>query len=308
MFPEGFHPDLLRCQGDTPMDAWLARQPGGQDFPSLLNRWMAENSPMMPTPAESRTLRAAADFFSRHRTAIFLSLGFLSLPYCYAAVPGVQVLYLSQRFREQTRRRLAETARFVELAIRLGTPGLQEEALRCIQGVRLGHALFRRAVAAHPDLPPGVPVNQEDMAGTHLAFSYLVLRGLRIQERYVTPEEAAGWLEAWAYIGSRLGIDPALLPRSLPDARTLTLQIEDRHFGTCAEGRDLATRLMDFLQSSAPALPVPALLRLFLGDRICGLLGLPSVPSRLSDRALLLAISRIPDPSLFFAPGGPAGS
>lgn len=307
MFPQDFNPDALRLEGDAPMDAWLAGQAGNHDFSSLLRAWMAESPSMMPTASESRTLRAAAGFFTRHRSAIFISLGFLSLPYCYAAVPGVQVLHLSHRFREQTRDRLAETARFAELALRLGTPGRQDEALHCIQGVRLGHALFRRAVAAHPNLPPGVPVNQEDMAGTHLAFSYLVLRGLRIQERYVTPEEAASWMEAWACIGSRLGIGPALLPRTLPDARRLTLLIEERHFGTCPEGRDLTARLVDFLQSAAPALPVPALLRLFLGNRVGELLGLPSVPGRLSDRALLLALSRIPDPTLFFTPGKPAG-
>ena len=52
-------------------------------------------------------------FFKKHAQQIGLTLGFFSLPYSYLGANGAQVLWLTERIKNDTARRLQETGEWV---------------------------------------------------------------------------------------------------------------------------------------------------------------------------------------------------
>ena len=59
----------------------------------------------------------------------------------------------------------------------------------------------------------GVPINQSDMIATHLQFSLLIMRGLRILGARISPEEAQGILHLWNLASYWMGVDLQRLPK-----------------------------------------------------------------------------------------------
>lgn len=60
----------------------------------------------------------------------------------------------------------------------------------------------------------GVPINQSDMIATHLQFSLLIMRGLKILGARISDEEAQGILHLWNLASSWMGVDLERLPKS----------------------------------------------------------------------------------------------
>ena len=58
----------------------------------------------------------------------------------------------------------------------------------------------------------GIPINQTDMVATHLQFSLLIMRGLRILGARISKEEAKGILHLWHLASWWMGIDLKRLP------------------------------------------------------------------------------------------------
>ncbi|WP_230660738.1 oxygenase MpaB family protein [Psychrobacter sp. I-STPA10] len=58
----------------------------------------------------------------------------------------------------------------------------------------------------------GIPINQTDMVATHLQFSLLIMRGLKILGARISDEEAAGILHLWQLASWWLGIDLQRIP------------------------------------------------------------------------------------------------
>ena len=233
-------------------------------------------SPLLP--GELKVLKKANAFYQNNKQYIFLSLGFLSLPYCYAAESGVKVLYLSEKFRNRTKERLLETSAFVEKAVQLADPDMGKESVSAIQKVRLGHSVFRYHVQSKMNENMGLAINQEDMAGTNLAFSLLVLRGLRKMGIKTNAADIETWIQAWNIIGQRLGLDESMRPTDANQAFLLSQKIEERHFRTSSEGLDLTKKLLNFYEE---LLPEPKKLSGFmsymLGKKTAEILGLISV-------------------------------
>ncbi len=82
------------------------------DLPDEVTHFL-EQSRMLPSWADERLLRRGHNFFARHTPDLLMMLGLLSLPYDYAAADGAQVLYLSERLRNDPGKRLAETGQYV---------------------------------------------------------------------------------------------------------------------------------------------------------------------------------------------------
>jgi hypothetical protein len=81
--------------------------------------------------------------------------------------------------------------------------------------VRLIHAVIRYFVTNHGPAwndAWGVPVNQEDQAGTLLTFSVGAIHGLRLMGAEIRKEDADDYMAAWAAVGRPLGIDESLIP------------------------------------------------------------------------------------------------
>jgi hypothetical protein len=235
----------------------------------------------LPAWAEQKKMEKGARFFALHVQPILSILGSLSLPYCYAAADGAQVLYLSQRIRNDTRKRLADTGQFVLTVTAREAFSQRGNGIRTIQKVRLMHAAVRFHVWQSRQWNDawGKPVNQEDMAGTNLAFSYIVLEGLQKLGVYYSSEEAESYLHLLNVVGFVLGVDEKLLPASVKEAYTLCRMIEKRHFRKSVAGVELTRALLTCFDeiSPNPALKAfnPSYMRFMLGDKVADLLEVP---------------------------------
>jgi hypothetical protein len=126
----------------------------------------------------------------------------------------------------------------------LGGDGI---GLRSARKVRLIHALIRWDVQAQEtswDPAWGVPINQEDMLGTLLTFSAVVLHGLRLMGAEIAQTDADAYMVAWREIAPLLGIDKALVPSTEAEGVSLANQIGNRQIRSTQEGRELTEELL----------------------------------------------------------------
>ena len=98
--------------------------------------------------------------------------------------------------------------------------------IRSVQKVRLMHAAVRCLIqrSGQWNAEWGAPINQEDLAGTLMTFSWTVVDAIEKLSVVVTPEEAEAYLHAWKVAGAVLGIRAELLPRDMSDAELLAQQ------------------------------------------------------------------------------------
>ena len=199
----------------------------------------------LPTWAQSRLMKTGAIFYARHSEIIMSLLGLLSLPYCYNAANGAMVLYLSELIRKQTTKRLYDTAVFVWEVMGPDAFGKDGNAYEEILKVRIMHAAVRYYTlqSGNWDNSWGLPINQEDMAGTNLSFSLIVIRGLRMLGYSISQEDQSAFMHIWAVVGYLSGLDKDLIPENSKMAQQLDLIIKRRQFSVSAHGQDLTRSL-----------------------------------------------------------------
>lgn len=89
-----------------------------------------------------------------------------------------------------------------------------------------------------------------------MTFSYLSVDGLRKLGIRLTKDERADYMAAWAYIGRRMGVDPALIPDGYRAGKRLTESIQSRQIDPSATSRRLTAALIPVLESkSLPGIP-----------------------------------------------------
>ncbi|MCS6820618.1 MAG: DUF2236 domain-containing protein [Microscillaceae bacterium] len=251
------------------------------NLPDFVQEYFQQHA-SLPAWADESKLQKGFDFFAQHTEPILSMLGFLSLPYCYAAEYGVQVLYLSQRIAQDTLRRLTETAQFVLDVNQPNAFSPQGKGIASSLKVRLIHAAIRYHLEKSKKWNTlwGKPINQEDMAGTNLAFSLITLRGLRKIGIAVSPQEAENYQHLWNVIGFFLGVNQELLPSDNRAAFWLDKRIAERHFRPSQAGRALTNSLLAVFENN-PDSPFPkgfatSYMRFLLGKEIAQILDLPS--------------------------------
>ena len=305
--------DRYRQQGDSPADAVIASvaDQNGREGVGLLMRWLGNTAELdgfdqppvvqefinthtnLPDWADPRKMELAMRFFQRNEVAVGLTLGCYSLPYCYAGADGARVLWFSQRIHNDTRKRLEETGEWV-FGVLKKKNWENGKAIRQTLKIRLLHAAIRWFTlhGGQWDNAWGYPINQEDMAATNLAFSYIVVRGLRKAGIPMTKDEEEAYLHQINMAGFLLGVPEELLPRNLREAFHLERTITRRQFRASEQGAGLTRSLLQALENLAPPalrnLPA-AQMRFFLGDELADLLGIPAVP--LEKRLVGLATS-----------------
>ena len=240
-----------------------------------------EQSRVLPDWADARLLRRGHDFFARHTPDLLMMLGLLSLPYDYAAADGAQVLYLSERLRNDPGKRLAETGQYVLDVGSKDAFGPKGKAICSAQKVRLIHAAIRYHILQGEqwNFDWGQPVNQEDMAGTNLSMSLLPVRGMRQLGIRVAAEDQNAYVHMWNVASYLMGVDKRLLPDTGKEAFWLTKLIGERHHRPSEAGRVLTKSLLTYLQQNAPgnlSALAPAYMRLLLGDAVADILNLPA--------------------------------
>ena len=206
-----------------------------------------------------------------------------SLPFCYAARRGVKVLHRTSRLAKNPQRRILETAQMiVDVMAPGGLTTPEGHGVRTAQKVRLMHSAVRRLILAAGDWDLrdlGLPVNQEDMAGTLNAFAWMVLDGLQKLGINFTEAEIHAYLHCWNVAGHLLGLRRDLMPLTFADGQELALSLERRHFEACVEGREMQQALTEMMEYQIPGdvfdgFPA-SLTRLMLGNKTSDLLGVP---------------------------------
>jgi ER-bound oxygenase mpaB/B'/Rubber oxygenase, catalytic domain len=266
--------------GVREMFKWLNTSESTSSF-GIINDFIESNK-SLPNFADNKLMQQGMKFFAKNQTAIGIMLACYSLPYCYAGADGAKVLAMSQRIQTDTLKRLQETGEFLEIVTKEEN-WKNGEAVRKILKVRLMHAAIRFFTEHHGtwNLAWGKPVNQEDMAGTNGAFSYIVIRGMRKAGNAPNEADAEAYLHLWNVVSVIMGVDKALIPNNLREAFTMDKAIAKRQFRPSEEGKALTKALLNTIESfiENPLLkPFPAAqMRYLMGDSVADILGIPQV-------------------------------
>jgi len=249
-------------------------------FPEAVRDYLAQTN-ALPGWTDPGLIKAGEQLFWRFGPQFIVILTTYALPFCYVGKNGVQVLALTTRLLTNPTRRILETA---QLLIDVMQPGGlttdQGRGRRTVQKVRLMHAAVRKLAPMAPGWAAqyGSPVNQEDLAGTLMAFSWVSLNGLQKLGIAVPQADQEAYLHCWRIVGYLLGIRDEMLPQDTASAEALSMAIARRQFGPCAEGQEMTKALVDMLANIVPGnlfRHVPELLiRYFLGAQWAGWLGI----------------------------------
>ena len=205
----------------------------------------------LPQWFDAERILKGQKFYKKFAMPIMTLLGGLSLPYCYAASPGNKALYLSDKMRKSPGKRLVDTADFIITVSTALNISENSEAQISTNKLRLIHAVARYYIlnSSKWSIEWGIPINQEDMAGTNLAFSYIIVKGLQKSGYMITEREKENFLALWRYIGYQLYIQDELLPSTLKEAELLEQAIRKRHFQESEEGFTLAKELITYYKT-----------------------------------------------------------
>jgi uncharacterized protein (DUF2236 family) len=255
-------------------------QPIPDELPPSIAHWLRETA-ALPAWVDRDRFERGCRLVVEHGPQLCVVLATGSLVYCYAGYPGVKVLTFSRRLDHDAVRRVGETAQFVLSVMAPGSLEPGGRGIRKIQKVRLLHAAIRHLVTAShrwDAAGDGVPICQEDLAGTLMSFSSIVVDALRRLGVRVEDEEAEDYYYRWRAIGEMLGIVRAAIPADLAAARDLTDLIARRNHRRSAEGIEMSRALFELHANSLPpgfAGAAPALTRYLMGDEMCDLVDLP---------------------------------
>src|SRR4051812_2159380 len=141
----------------------LNEYPAPEGLPEIVRDYLAHTD-QLPPWADRDLIAAGEKVFWRYGPQLIVILHCYSLPFCYVARNGVQVLALTTRLMSNPTRRVLETA---QLLVDVMQPGGLTEPFgrgRSIQKVRLMHATIRRLAPTAPSWKDefGLPINQED--------------------------------------------------------------------------------------------------------------------------------------------------
>ncbi|GHB24691.1 oxygenase MpaB family protein [Mongoliitalea lutea] len=264
--------NALRQQGDPLADALIPELLANPDWAVAINSWkgyvpvVADLAAFsnnfqnffavyrsVPKQLDQRKVNLAQDFFGSQGNDYLSLLGLYSLPYCYAFADGAQVLVRSKRITEEVGQRLMETALFLLDAFKPGTFLQVNESLLTLAKVRLIHAFSRYFVKHYAKdwkAEWGVPINQEDMIGTNLAFSMLVIRGLDKLGKYPGLEVYEAVLYYWKLVGQYLGLTIESWPETSKEAFELERLIRKRHLKQSEAGIQLINSLIHYYEQT----------------------------------------------------------
>jgi squalene cyclase len=242
-----------------------------------------DDTDALPTWADPVKIARAQNLFATHGVYITYALFCSSLPQAYASADGAEVLVQTGAMLARVRQRIFETAQFLFDVLDEGSLSPGGRGIRAAQRVRLMHAAIRHLILQRKwDVDQlGLPINQEDMAGTLMTFSTITYEGLQRFGLTLSREDGDAWIHHWNIIGHFLGVREELMPRNLADATQLTQAIRERQWARSKQGRQLTAALVDMMQEfftrNEPVFDglMPTVIRYLSGDLCADLLGLP---------------------------------
>ncbi len=254
----------------------------------------------------------ACNVFHQDIVGFVLALLCKSLPECYAGANGAKVLaytgalgepnYSNPHTQNTMIRRVVETAVFVRNVHRREMwEGTDPIALRTIHKVRLFHCGVRMMIEQHSrdgiaqwnTEQLGIPINQQDMLATNLAFALQSMRGAAKLGVRISAHERHAILVHWARIGHHLGIDQSLLREFIVSPEDLWDRVVRDEFRASPQGHVLTSAMVSFLQqkvfSTFQSSHLPELLMRKLMDKeAVTAVQLANIPPSNSNRVLLV--------------------
>lgn len=248
-----------------------------QEFQDFFNFYLKQ------TDIPEDILLKGQKLFDQKGDLYLAMLGFYSLPYAYAFGDGAEVLVRSKRILSDIGRRLGETGSFILDVFKPGAFLTKKKAFLTCAKVRLIHAFSRYFISkyAHDwNDAYGKPINQEDLIGTNLSFSLIVIRGWKKMGFNVTSKEVSMIMQYWKWIGRLMGIQEDYWPDNPKEAFALEKLIRKRHLKSTDAGHQLIQALIVYYKSSIPdpliSTQVEPILNFFLGKEASKALGIQS--------------------------------
>jgi ER-bound oxygenase mpaB/B'/Rubber oxygenase, catalytic domain len=296
----------LRTMGDEPADTYVAKQLANVD--SKRSEWLtsgiaglravdppdaawvtAWEREIVEPPAwmDEDLLRRGQVVFDDWSLDLTTALFCASLPHAYASGRGAAVLASASELYDPRRvtRRVTLTGQMllditVPGALRVGAVGY-----RTLRRVRLLHACVRALLllgdAAGNPWPTafrGLPINQQDMMGTQLAFTIAAFEGIERLGYRVSAADKRAYLHLWSVVGHYLGVAEAQRLSDLTEAERLTQALTTSLEQASPWGTKLMQTLLDDMATMMPgplhSLPA-ALVRRLAGDEVADLLAVP---------------------------------
>src|SRR5947209_15840603 len=182
--------------------------PEPSTLPPVVRTYL-EKTDQLPDWADTNLIAAGEQVFWRYGPKLILILHCYSLPFDYLGRDGVQVLALTTRLVSNPSRRIIEVAQFlVDIMQAGGLTAPEGRGRRAIQKVRLMHGAVRKMASGAPTWKAeyGLPINQEDLAGTLMSFSSIVIDGLEKLGVTLSDSDREAYLHCWLVAGHLLGI------------------------------------------------------------------------------------------------------
>ena len=259
------------------------------DAPKVLQDYIAQTQ-TLPAWANPDLIKQGEKLFSVYGGELSMLLLCKSLPASYACWRGAKVLYSTGRLAEHRgstqkfTRRLMETSQFVINVMAEGGMSTTGKGIRTAQKVRLMHASIRYFLKQYgwDAATLGEPINQEDLAGTLMAFAVYPLEGMEQLGIQISTAEQDAYIHTWNVVGHIMGVNPDFFPKNYKEGLDLGYRILDHQKGESQEGKELLKACVDFLEQVTPGNKFDfypeVLIRYLLRDELADMLGLPKMP------------------------------
>lgn len=275
------HALLVRSSGE--LDD--AEAPGVGPFARQLEPW--------PAWVDPRLVKRGQDLFGDWGMQLASGLFLASLPMSYACAKGAEPLVRTARMTKSPKRRILETGQMIIEAMSPGSLVPGGRGYSVVRRVRLMHAAVRHtltdpeviAAIGGASIAPwddswGIPINQEDLLGTLLAFSVVGIKSLAQVGVTLSESDAEAYVHTWNLVGYQLGIRNDLLPLNHADAAVVAERIFSIESEASEAGRELTATTILAMQDlinlrMLRGLPASGI-RFFLGEDTADLLGVPA--------------------------------
>ena len=253
--------ELATWQTNADLASWRASEGTPPEIAAALQRYLREGS-TLPAWADLDKIGRAETLFMEMSMVSCALLFCASLPECYVLPDLAGVLHTAGQLEQHTDYRVRSTAAMIfPVMMRGGLTTPAGAGVAQVLKVRLIHAtirhLIRRASPARvvagierPVIAPrrmqgqglydtlyangwdtgrhGLPCNQQELGYTLLTFHYVFLRGLHGLGIPFAAQDEEAYLHAWNVMGHVLGIERALMPTTMAEAKTLFKALQER--------------------------------------------------------------------------------
>lgn len=214
--PLGPGDDLLQLSEEARKKDVCLRSDAEKEMSAFIEKYE-----VVPSWVNEEQLKRGQEVFLAYLPAAFLSLYYRSLVAGFS-IPKIAAViqatsYLSPPSRpDQVLQRLMDTGELTTACTGLGVDAMLPGGIgwKTALHVRFLHAkvrfaLLKRGGKRRWDVETyGIPINQEDMAATILAFSVNVLYGIDLMSGVsLSDQERLDYLALWRYIGYMLGVE-----------------------------------------------------------------------------------------------------